>query len=269
MAESILKHIQNLGMTAGTRLIGAALILFLGFKLCKYAVRLLSRLFKNIDPTAQTFIKSFVSIMLKVLIVISAAGVLGVPMTSVITIVGSCGVAVGLAMQGGLSNLAGGLIILILKPIRVNDYIIEDKYEGTVNEIGIFYTTLVTYDNKRVLIPNGTLMNSTITAVNQLEKRRVDLTFSASYSTDIDFARSVLKGTADAHPLVLKEPEPVIQLSGHKDSAVEFTLRVWTKADDYWTVHFDLIENVKKAFDENGIKIPFPQMDVHVSGERA
>lgn len=267
MVENILEHMQNLGMTVGTRLIGAALILVIGFKLSKYLVKLLSRLFKNIDPTAQSFLKSFVSIMLKVLIVVSAAGVLGVPMTSVITIVGSCGVAVGLAMQGGLSNLAGGLILLIIKPIRVGDYIVEDSYEGTVTEIGIFYTTLVTYDNRRVLIPNGTLMNSTITAINQLEKRRVDLTFPAAYKTDIDFAREVIARTAEEHPLVLKEPAPVIQLSNCGESGIELTLRTWTKSENYWTVYFDLIENVKKAFDENGIEIPYPQMDVHVKSE--
>ncbi len=261
--EKILENMQNIGMTAGTRLIGAALILVIGFKLSKYLVKLLSRIFKNIDPTAQSFLKSFIGIMLKVLIVVSAAGVLGVPMTSVITVVGSCGVAVGLAMQGGLSNLAGGLILMIIKPIRVGDYIIEESYEGTVTEIGIFYTTLVTYDNRRVLIPNGTLMNSTITAINQLEKRRVDLTFPAAYKTDIDFAREVIARTADEHPLVLKEPEPVIQLSNCGESGIEFTLRAWTKSENYWTVYFALKENVKKAFDKNGIEIPYPQMDVH------
>lgn len=266
MADKILTGLSELSMSAGAKIIGALLILVIGLRLSRCFVRLLTNrhFFKNIDPTAQTFIKSFVGILIKVVVIISAAGVMGVPMTSVITIIGSCGVAVGLAMQGGLSNLAGGLIILIIKPFKVGDYITEDKYEGEVSSIGIFYTTLVTYDNKKVLIPNGTLMNSTITAVNQLETRRVDLAFSAAYATDIDFAREVLLKTAAANALVLKEPEPAVQLSDCGESAVVFTLKVWTKTENYWTVYYSLKESAKKAFDENGIEIPFPQVDVHM-----
>lgn len=260
------KLIASFSVSVGAKIIGAVLVLIIGFKLCKFIVKIITnmRALKNVDPSAQSFIKSFMGIFLKVVVVITAAGVLGVPMTSVITVVGSCGIAVGLALQGGLSNLAGGLIILIFKPFQVNDYIIEGGYEGTVSSIGIFYTTLVTVDNKRILIPNGTLMNSTITAANQLDTRRIDFAFNTSYSTDIDFAREILTLTAEKDPRVLKEPSPQVFVSKHGESAIELTLRVWTKTADYWDVYFALNENVKKAFDENEIEIPFPQMDVHI-----
>jgi small conductance mechanosensitive channel len=266
MVDKMLDILGTFSMTAGAKIIGALLILVIGLKLSKYIVKIISnlRFFKTIDPTAQTFIRSFISILFKVVVVISAAGVLGVPMASVVTIVGSCGVAVGLAMQGGLSNLAGGLIILILKPFKVDDYIVENGVEGTVSSIGIFYTTLVTPDNKRVLIPNGSLMNSTITAVNQLETRRVDMVFSVSYNSDVDKVKSILKNVAQENPAVLREPEIQTVVLNHGESSVDFALRVWTKTENYWTVHFDLMEKVKKAFDENEIEIPYPQMDVHM-----
>ena len=261
----ILSQIGEFCVSSGVRLIGAILILIIGFKLVKTLVKLITRRgFAGIDASAQTFIKSFLNISLKVLVIVMAAGLLGVPMTSVITIVGSCGIAIGLALQGGLANIAGGLIILIFKPFGVNDYIIEGGFEGTVSSIGIFYTTLVTTDNKRILIPNGALMNSTVTAANQLPLRRVDLTFNVAYSTDIDFARGVIADVAKKNELVLADPETQILLSKHGESAIEFTLRAWTKSETYWDTYFSLIEGVKKAFDKNGIEIPFPQMDVHV-----
>ena len=258
--------LARFSVSVGAKIIGAALVLLIGFKLCGFIVKIITnmRAMKNVDPSAQSFIKSFLGIFLKVVVVITAAGVLGVPMTSVITVVGSCGIAVGLALQGGLSNLAGGLIILIFKPFQVGDYIIEGGYEGTVSAIGIFYTTLVTVDNKRVLIPNGTLMNSTITAANQLDTRRIDFKFNTSYSTNIDFAKKIMLATAEKDARVLKDPAPQALVSNHGESAIEFTLRVWTKTSDYWDVYFALNESVKKAFDENEIEIPFPQMDVHI-----
>ncbi|MBQ8003091.1 MAG: mechanosensitive ion channel, partial [Clostridia bacterium] len=187
-----------------------------------------------------------------------------VPLTSVVTVIASCGVAVGLALQGGLSNLAGGIIIIILKPFKVGDYIIEGGVEGTVEAIGIFYTTLLTPDNKRVIIPNGSLMNSTVTAVNQLDTRRVDFKFSVSYSSDIDKVRKVIAYVAENTDKVLLDKGVDIFLSNHGESSIDFSVRVWSKTEDYWTVYFSINENVKKAFDKACIEIPFPQMDVHV-----
>lgn len=253
-------------MSFGAKLIGAGLILLIGFKVSNVIVNALtkSKLFETIDKTAQTFLKSAIAIVLKVIVVISAIGVLGVPLASVVTVVASCGVAVGLALQGGLSNIAGGIIILIFKPFKVGDYIDNGSVNGSVEAIGIFYTTLITPDNKRVIIPNGSLMNSTVTAANQLDTRRVDFEFSVSYSADVDKVRKIIEEAVKANENVLENPNVDIFLSSHADSAIKFAVRVWTKTENYWAVYFDINEKIKKAFDANGIEIPFQQIDVHV-----
>ncbi|MBQ8541103.1 MAG: mechanosensitive ion channel [Clostridia bacterium] len=264
--EQILTNLAELGISLGGKLIAALLVLGVGLKLAGFIVKLVvkSRTFSKIDVTAQTFLKSVLNIVLKAIVFVTAIGVLGVPLTSVITVIASCGVAVGLALQGGLSNLAGGIIIIILKPFKVGDYIIEGGVEGSVEAIGIFYTTLLTPDNKRVIIPNGALMNSTVTAVNQLETRRVDFKFSVSYATDIDKARKVIAYVIENTEKVILDKGVDIVLSNHGESSLDFAVRVWSKTEDYWTVFFAINENVKKAFDKAGIEIPYPQMDVHV-----
>ena len=264
--QSLLNSLLALGVTFGGKIIAALLVLFIGLKLTKFIVKVItkSKVFHAIDVTAQTFLKSVINIALKAIVFITAIGVLGVPLTSVVTVVASCGVAVGLALQGGLSNLAGGIIIIILKPFKVGDYIVEGGVEGSVEAIGIFYTTLLTPDNKRVIIPNGGLMNSTITAVNQLDTRRVDWTFSVSYSTDIDKVRKLIAYVVETNELVLKDKSVDIFLANHNESSIDFSVRAWTKTSDYWTVYFDINEKMKKAFDKAGVEIPFPQMDVHV-----
>lgn len=262
----LIEKLVELGVSVGGKIIIACLILLVGLKIANLIVKLLtkSRAFKSIDVTAGTFLKSAVSVVLKVIVFITAIGALGVPLTSVITVIASCGVAVGLALQGGLSNLAGGIIILIFKPFKVGDYIVEGGVEGTVEGIGIFYTTLLTPDNKRVIIPNGGLMNTTVTAVNQLAERRVDFVFSVSYSDDIDKVRKVIYDTVTANENVLKDKSIDIFLSNHNSSSIDFAVRVWAKTENYWSVFFDINEQVKKAFDKNEIEIPFQQMDVHV-----
>ncbi len=263
---SILSLIISYAVSFGGKIIGALLVLLVGLKLVKMVVNMFckSKAFSAIDITAQTFLKSAINIALKVIVFITVIGILGVPLTSVVTVIASCGVAVGLALQGGLSNLAGGIIILIFKPFEVGNYIIGGGVEGSVETIGIFYTTLITPDNKRVIIPNGGLMNTTVTAANQLDTRRVDFEFSVAYSSDIDKVRGVILKTIEQQELVLKETAPDIFLSKHDESAIKFAVRVWTKTENYWTVFFDINEKVKKAFDENGIQIPYPQMDVHI-----
>lgn len=264
--EQILTNLVQFAISAGGKLIAALLVLFIGLKLAGFIVKLVakSRLFEQIDVTAQTFLKSVLNIALKAIVFITAIGVLGVPLTSVITVVASCGVAVGLALQGGLSNIAGGIMIIILKPFKVGDYIIEGGVEGTVEAIGIFYTTLLTPDNKRVIIPNGGLMNSTVTAVNQLETRRVDFKFSVSYASDIDKVRKVIAYVIENTENIITDRGVDIFLSNHGESSIDFSVRVWTQTENYWSVYFSINENVKKAFDKAGIEIPYPQMDVHV-----
>ncbi|MBR5535313.1 MAG: mechanosensitive ion channel [Clostridia bacterium] len=264
--EQFLTTLAELGVTLGGKIIAALLILGIGLKLSGFLVKLIvkSRPFEKIDITAQTFLKSIIAISLKAIVFVTAIGVLGVPLTSVITVVASCGVAVGLALQGGLSNLAGGIIIIILKPFKVGDYIVEGGVEGTVEAIGIFYTTLLTPDNKRVIIPNGGLMNSTVTAVNQLDTRRVDFKFSVSYSSDIDKVRKVIAYVIENTENIIADRGVDIFLSNHGESSIDFSVRVWTQTENYWKVYFSVNENVKKAFDKANIEIPFPQMDVHV-----
>ena len=264
--EQILTNLVQFAISVGGKLIAALLVLFIGLKLADFLVKLVakSRLFEKIDITAQSFLKSVLKIALKAIVFITAIGVLGVPLTSVITVVASCGVAVGLALQGGLSNIAGGIMIIILKPFKVGDYIIEGGVEGTVEAIGIFYTTLLTPDNKRVIIPNGGLMNSTVTAVNQLEARRVDFEFSVSYASDIDKVKKVISYVIDNTENIIKDRGVDILLSNHGESSVDFAVRVWTQPENYWSVYFSINENVKRAFDKAGIEIPYQQIDVHV-----
>ncbi len=264
--QQILTTLTEFSISMGGKIIAALLISGIGIKLVQFLVKAMtkSRVFKSIDPTAQTFLKSVINIALKAIVFITAIGMLGVPLTSVTTVIASCGVAIGLALQGGLSNLAGGIIIIILKPFKIGDYIIEGGVEGTVEAIGIFYTTLLTGDNKRVIIPNGTLMNSTITAVNQMDTRRVDFTFSVSYSSDIDKVKKVIDYVIANTENILEDKKVDIFVSKHGESSVDFAVRVWTKTENYWSVYFDINEKMKKAFDAAGIEIPYPQMDVHV-----
>lgn len=264
--ENFLNTLWGYCVSYGGKLLLAAIVLLVGFWAVKKVVKNMKKgkLAEKMDHTVASFFFNFVGIALKAIIVISAIGILGVPMASVITVLATAGAAVGLAMQGSLSNLAGGIMLVIFKPFRVDDYIETQGVSGTVEEISIMYTVLVTPDNKSVTLPNGSLMNSTITNYSTKDLRRVDLSFNVAVDSDIDRVRDVLSSIAAAHPLVLKDPEMMAVITGRTDSALTFALRVWAKKDDYWTIYFDLTEAVKKAFDKTGIEVPFQQMEVHV-----
>ena len=197
---------------------------------------------------------------------ITICGQLGIETTSFIAVIGSAGLALGLAFQGSLSNFAGGVLILLMKPFKVGDYISESGsgMEGTVQQIDICYTTLVTPDNKKVVIPNGTLSNSSLTNASAFEKRRVDIEAGISYSADISEAKAEMENLAKNHALVLKEEEIFSFVSNLDSSQVTLGLRVWCLTSDYWSVKFDLTEGIKKTFDEKGIEIPFDQLVVHL-----
>ncbi|MCH5198959.1 MAG: mechanosensitive ion channel family protein [Oscillospiraceae bacterium] len=270
--EEVSQYVQKLwtmleefAVTYGGKLIIALLLLIIGFKIINFLTKKLvsSKAMGKLDPSAAVFIKNIISISTKILIGIVALSILGVPMTSIITVVGSCGLAVGLALQGSLTNIAGGFVLLLVKPFKVGDFIIEGDISGTVTEIGIFNTKVQTIDNKIVIIPNSTISNATVTNVTALDLRRVDLTFTAAYSDDVKTVENTLLSVCDRNELILKDPAPFARVSGHKDSALEYTVRAWCKTDDYWSVYFDLYRDVKYAFDEKGITIPFPQLDVH------
>lgn len=264
---TILKWITDFGMSFGIKILAAGLILFFGFKISKWIIKTISKTkgFHRIEPGAQSFIKSALSIVLKALIILCAVAILGVNISGFVAVISSIGLAIGLAMQGSLSNVAGGLMILIFHPFRIGDFINSDGVSGTVKEITILYTVIDTPDNVRVVVPNGTLANATVQNYSVNETRRLDLKFGVSYGTNIKRAIELLTDMCFEHELVLKDKEPFVKVSSYDDSSIAITVRVWTNASDYWTVNFELLERAKAIFDENGIEIPFPQLDVHVT----
>jgi len=250
----------------GVRIISSILILIIGFKIVNIIVKLIKkgRAFNKIDKSVQSFLLSFISITLKTLVVITIISNLGIPMTSIITIFGSAAVAIGLALQGGLTNLVGGILILIFKPFKVGDWIETTSGSGSVKEINTFYTVLDNLDNTRIVLPNGELANTSIKNYSYNGERKLCMDFSVSYESDIDKVKSILKKVIDNEEMILKDKEIFIRLTNHADSALIFTTRVWTKNENYWNLKFNMLENVKKEFDKNGIIIPFPQLDVHI-----
>ena len=268
--QEILDNLIKTVTSFGFKLLGAILVLVILLKVIRWIKKWFRKSPKldKMDPGVRSFLSSFISIGLSVLMVIILIGMLGVPATSLITVLASCGVAIGLALQGSLSNVAGGVMILLFKPFRVGDFIDVDGDCGTVTEITVVYTILLTPDNKRITIPNGTITNTTIENYSSEKLRRVDLTFRVEADSDIDTVKDILERLLNEHPLTLDDPAPNVKLSEHSDSALTFIARPWCKNEDYWTVHFDLTESVEKAFAEKGIKVPHPQMDVHVKNDK-
>jgi len=216
------------------------------------------------DISLRGFLKSLISVILKLLLIISVVTMLGVETTSLIAVLGAAGLAIGLALQGSLSNFAGGVLILFFKPFEVGDYIKTSEHEGKVEEIQIFVTILRTLDNLCIIIPNGILSNESITNVYSNGEIRLAHTFGIGYSDDIDEAKKAIENVVANMPEILKTPAHSIYVSGHGDSAVEILLWSWVNPSDHWAVHFKLYEEVKKEFDKSGISIPFPQRDVHI-----
>ena len=265
--ETIVKRIIDWTFTGGIKLIIGTLAIVIGFKiinkLSKRFINLAEK--RNVDMTLIKFIKSFISYTLKILLVLIIAGSYWkLELSGLAAIVASAGVAIGLALQGSLANFAGGFIILLLRPFKVGDYIQTGQFEGTVEQIGVFYTSLTTIDNKVVLIPNGSLSNGSLVNYSAKDTRRVDLVFAVSYESDILKVRGILKDIVQQHRLVLDYPEPFVGLLEQADSSLNFAVRVWVNTPDYWTVYFDLLEEVKLRFDKEEISIPYPQIDLHL-----
>ncbi|HDP73986.1 MAG TPA: mechanosensitive ion channel [Candidatus Woesearchaeota archaeon] len=228
----------------------------------KIFVRLMTK--NRLEPSLKHFLASFLSVSLKILLVITIIGMLGVETTSFVAVIAAMGFAVGLALQGSLSNFAGGVLILITKPFKVGDFIEAQGFSGTVNKVEILATTLKTPDNKTIIIPNGSLSNSIITNFSTEKTRRVDMTFGISYSDDMNKAHKILESLVKNDSRVLKEPKSLIVVSKLNDSSVDFSVRAWVNSGDYWPFFFDMQKRVKGEFDKNKISIPFPQQDVHV-----
>ncbi len=256
-------------MEYGPKLILAIIVLLVGLWIIKgFTKALKSRLIKsNVDASLVPFLTSLINTTLKVLLVISVISMVGVEMTSFIAILGAAGLAIGMALSGTLQNFAGGVIILILKPFKVGDFISAAGHTGAVKEIQIFNTILFTTDNKVIIIPNGQLMNNSMVNFSANSTRRVDITYGIGYGDDIDKAKKVITEIYEKDERVLKDPAFFIGLVELGDSSVNLVTRAWVNSADYWGVYFDNMEAVKKALDKNGITIPFPQRDVHLFKE--
>lgn len=218
----------------------------------------------KVDPSLRTFLSSMISVVLKILVYITSLGVLGIEMTSFIAILGAAGLAIGMALSGTLQNFAGGVMILLFKPYKVGDVIEAQGYTGSVKEIQIFITILTTPDNKTVLIPNGPLATGSMINYSTQATRRVDWVFGISYGDDLDKAYSVLKRLIEADERILQDPEPFMALHALADSSVNIVVRVWVNSPHYWPVFFKMNEEVYRSFANEGLSIPFPQMDVHL-----
>ena len=254
----------SLVMTYTPKLLLAILTLVVGLWLVNRFVNLLDHRLGKKDPTLNKFLCGLISAVLKVMLLISVASMIGIESTSFIAVVGAAGLAIGLALQGSLANFAGGVLILIFKPFKVGDTIEAEGHLGSVSEIQILYTVLNTFDNKRIVIPNGSLSNATLINVSVYDKRRCDMTFGIGYDDDIDKAKKVLQRLFEEDERSLTDPAPRICVGGLGDNSVDLMFRPWVATDDLWPYYWDMQEKVKKAFDEEGISIPYPQRDVHL-----
>lgn len=264
--EMISAKLIEYAMTYGIKILVAIVILFGGFwianRLAGVAESSLSK--KDFDATIRVYLSRILNVAFKVIVVITAAGVLGIETTSFVAVLGAAGLAVGLALQGSLANFAGGVLILVLRPFQVGDYIIAQGEEGVVSAIDVFNTTLLKIDNRTVIIPNGPLIGNVIINSTAQKNRRVDVSVGISYDSNIDKAEAALIKMAMAHPKVLKDPVPFMGIVRFGDSSVDLTFRVWCNTVDYWDVYFDMYKNTKSVFDKEGISIPFPRRDMHI-----
>lgn len=248
-------------------LLGAAIILIVGMWLSGVIAKIVSKAMKGakIGDTVISFANSFVKISIKILVIVAALGTLGFNVASLVTAVGAATVAIGLALQDSLKNVASGITILIAKPFSVGDYLETNGLQGTVTRIDIASTHMLTIDNKEVIIPNSSISTSSLVNYTSQDKRGVFLSYNVSYSSDIDKVKRVVMSVIEKNKTIFKEPAPYIVVGKHEDSSIEIVVRVWCKTSDYWNVYFYMQENIKKSFDKNNIEIPFQQIDIHNS----
>ena len=248
------------------KLIGAILILWVGLKLIKLLKRGLTRLLtkREAEASLSSFLTSLVDVLMKVLLVIMAMDIIGIKATSFIAIIGAMGLAVGMALQGTLQNFAGGVIILLMRPFRVGDYIECGIYKGYVKEIRIFHTIIRPFNGRTIIVPNSELATKSLINHTHEPIIRLDIVASVAYGTDLDYAKNILKEVVNAEPLINRElKEPTIAVSDLANSSVDISLWLWVKTEDYWTVWLRIRENIYKAFATAGIEIPFPQVQIH------
>lgn len=269
--SSILNKVWELVTIYGIKVLAAIAIFIVGRWVAKALSNLIRRMMRKgaLDQTIRRFVTNMVYIVLMIFVVLAALSQIGIQTTSFIAILGAAGLAIGLALQGSLANFASGFLMIVFRPIRVGDFIEAAGTAGTVEEIAIFTTTIVTPDNKVVIIPNGSLTGDNIVNWTLKGTRRVDLVMGIGYDDDIDKARQIMQDVMAEDDRILKDPAPQIAVVELADSSVNFVVRPWAKASDYWGVYMTTTENIKKAFDANGISIPYPQRDVHVFEHKA
>jgi small conductance mechanosensitive channel len=264
--STLLPKIYELLTVYGIKVIAALAIFIVGRWVAKGIRRFIRKMMTHskVDPTLISFVANLAYVALLAFVVIAALNQLGIQTASFIAILGAAGLAVGLALQGSLSNFAAGVLMIVFRPFKVGDFIEGAGVAGTVEEIQIFTTLLITPDNKTIIVPNSKITGDNIINYSAKGTRRVDMVFGIGYDDDIDKARAIIMDVVSGDERVMKDPKPVVLLSELADSSVNFNTRVWSKADDYWGVYFDTMEAVKKRFDAEGVSIPYPQRDVHV-----
>lgn len=262
----LLKQMGPWLLTFGKNLVAALLLFLIGRQLIRMVHKMLDRSMEHsgVEIGTARFLKALINVCLYALLLFMMAGQIGINTASLVTVLGTASLAFSLALQGSLSNFAGGVLILIMHPFRVGDYIVCKEGEGTVSNIGLVYTTLATSDNKAITIPNGALSNITVTNVSAMEERRVDLSVGVSYRTDLKKAKVILEQICKEHPAVRKEKGITVYVDSLRDSSVMLGARCWVAAEDYWSARWEMTERMKLKFDEEGIEIPFQQLDVHV-----
>ena len=253
-------------INASIRIVIAIALFILTFKIVNYLARKIEKSGDEgrIDKTLARAFAYVFKLGVKAIIIICLIGFIGIDTSGFTALIVSLGAGIGLALNGALSNLAGGIIIILTRPIRVDDFIEAQGYSGTVEDIHVTNTKLRTPDNKVVYIPNGPLSSGTIVNYSVKDTRRLDFTFLISYKDDFESVKRMVTDVCASHSLVLLEPEPMVRVSSHGESGIEITARVWVKRENYWTVNYDILETVKAAFDKRGIEIPYPQLDIHL-----
>lgn len=264
--DEILLTLQTTGVELAFNIVKAILIFYIGKFVVGIIVRTVRRIMakRDIEDTLENFVLSLLRMVLMVFVIIATVGALGMQTTSFVAVLGAAGLAIGLALQGSLSNFASGVLIVLFKPYRVGDWVEAAGIAGTVVRVEILTTIFKTGDNKQIIVPNGQVMGSIITNYSANETRRVDMVVGVSYADDLDKVRATLEELIAAEDRILDEPEHKIAVSELADSSVNFIVRPWVKTEDYWGVMFDLTEAIKKRFDKEGISFPFPQQDVHL-----
>lgn len=263
--SKLLETLIGFALQAGKSILVAIIIYVVGRFIIRMVNKIVAKVLvkRNVDLTIQSFVKSFVNVLLTTLLIVAVVNALGVDTTSFAALLASVGLAAGMALSGNLQNLAGGILLLLFRPFRVGDYITAQGESGTVKEIQILHTIIVTVDNRDVILPNGALSSGNMTNFSKEPLRRVDLTVGVEYGQDIDRVREVLQKLFAADTRILQEPAPFVALGALSSSSVDITIRLWVKSEDYWGVFFDTNEAIYKTFNKEGINFPFPQLTVH------